>query len=175
MLRSVFPAMEHFSTQSRCPYVSRAHFVEHSCAEKRKRAKPLEALHTTRTTPPRDPKTARSTLRPPCNVRHGMHPGVPSVSTPYPCSASVGFLSSGSPFPRPQHPAHRFTASRQSLSSLSYSHPRATLLFRLPAASSRFPLHPSASARLFLRAASHALRPFRIDRSSGKGMPTMNK
>lgn len=54
-------------------------------------------------------------------------------------------LPPGSPEDRPQHPSHRF------------------------------PLHPPASARLFIRATLYDLRPCRTDRSSGKGMPTMNK
>lgn len=52
--------------------------------------------------------------------------------------------------------------------------PRATPLFRLPAASSRFPLHPPGSARLFLRAVLNALRPCRTDRSPGKGVAATN-
>lgn len=54
----------------------------------------------------------------------------------------VGFAPS-----RPQHPAHHVIASRRCLSCPSYS-PRATPLFRLPAASSRFPLTHPAPARL---------------------------
>lgn len=47
----------------------------------------------------------------------------------------------------------------------------------LPAACRLLPLpaHPSCPRRLFLRAASHVLRPCRTARAPGKGMPTTNK
>lgn len=65
---------------------------------------------------------------------------------------------------RPQRPLASPPPASASRASRTFL-PRATPLFRLSAASSRFPLHPPASARLFLRAIPHAHRPCRTDRS----------
>ena len=152
-----------------------------------KREKPLEALRAARTTSTRTPRPPA----PPCNplaVSAPVCAPVPAdASTPYPSSASVGFRSSGSPSPRPtlppfafpsqppplvgfvplcpQRPSHRAIASRRCLSCPSYVPPARDA--PLPAACRLLPflLHPSASARLFLRAVTHALRPCRTDRS----------
>lgn len=88
----------------------------------------------------------------------------PVVSLPLP--PLPPFAPAAPPRTASPHPAGASRAPRTSL-------PRATPLFRLPAAppASR---SPSSSARLFLRAISHALRPCRTDRSPGKGVQAMN-
>lgn len=145
------------------------------------------------------PKPARTALRSPCRIRHAVRPGarcrvqpvlffrlrrLPKLGTPFPFPRPplppAAFPSQPPPLvgvapSRPQRPLASRHHSPRSLSRLSYSLPRATPLFWLPAASSRFPLHPPGSARLFLRAASHTLHPCRTDRSPGKGRPTTNK
>lgn len=156
-------------SRARRPPPSAPRTPRRPCAEKQNRAKPLEALRAARTTPPLDPKTARTPLRPPRSVRHGVRPAARCRIRPVPFFRLRRLSELGSPVPapapfalrhpfatpplvgfapsRPQHPAHHVIASRRCLSCPSYS-PRAPPLFRLPAASSRFPLTHPAPARL---------------------------
>lgn len=115
------------------------------CAEKRKHLKPLDALRAARTTPTRTPRPPS----PPCDplaVSATLCAPLPvAVSGQPPSSTSVGFQSSGSPFPRPplppvtipsqpprsyvsplrarSAPSHRVITSRRYLSRPSYLPP----------------------------------------------------
>ena len=95
-------------------------------------------------------KTARTALRSPCSVRHSVRPGARCSLQPVPLFPPPSASRAQDPRSRVRSaPSHRFTASRQSLSSLSCSHPRATPLFRLPAASSDPPPPASSHERSF--------------------------
>ena len=175
-------------SRARRPAPSVPRHPRHPCVEKRKRLKPLEALRAARTTPTR----ASRPPAPPCDplaVSSAVCAPVPvAVSNPYPSSASVGFRSSGSPFPRPPLPPVAFPSQPPPLVAIRLFAPAAPFASRhrfppvplaphVPPTRARrpssgylplLPLHRSSSARLFLRATSHALRPCRTDRTPAK-------
>lgn len=107
-----------------------------------------------------------------------------AVSRPRLHSSSVGFRRFGVPHPPLQPPAsslrNHTTARRThpfasvaplsgSIGSIGASAPRATPLFRLPAASSRFTLFPSASTHPLIRRVTRAISALSIRREHWKG------
>lgn len=107
-----------------------------------------------------------------------------AVSRPRLHSSSVGFRRFGVPHPPLQPPAsslrNHTTARRThpfapvaplsgSIGSIGASAPRATPLFRLPAASSHFTLFPSASTHPLIRRVTRAISALSIRREHWKG------
>lgn len=60
-----------------------------------------QGLRAARTTPTRGPKTARTALRPPCNVRSGVRPGARCSVRPVPFFRLRRLSELGSPVPAP--------------------------------------------------------------------------